>query len=164
MTAPVVRWVYPRRAGFLRQVADLFVNRLDVPRLLALLKHPLAHSGAGRGDHLRHTRDLELYLRRRSVPFPDAVVLAAFAPQPGPRRDWAEWLADTIPAEPVQGARPLGICVAQHIALAEALASGAESQGAGALWDEAAGQEARNAMDALAAEAEAGGRTDGLRL
>ncbi|CUX82917.1 MAG: double-strand break repair protein AddB [Roseibaca calidilacus] len=142
---------------FLRQVADLFVNRLDVPRLLALLKHPLAHSGAGRGDHLRHTRDLELYLRRRSVPFPDAVVLAAFAPQPGPRRDWAEWLADTIPAEPVQGARPLGICVAQHIALAEALASGAESQGAGALWDEAAGQEARNAMDALAAEAEAGG-------
>lgn len=142
---------------FLRQVADLFVHRLDVPRLLALLKHPLAHSGAGRGEHLRHTRDLELYLRRRSVPFPDASVLADFAPDAGARQTWAQWLAATIPTMPVAGARPLADCVAAHLALAEAIAAGMGGTAAGALWDEAAGAAARDAMDALTTEADAGG-------
>ncbi len=142
---------------FLRQVSELFVRRLDVPKLLALLKHPLAHSGAGRGAHLLHTRDLELFLRRKSVPFPDAAVLNAFAPEAGPRRDWALWLGRVLPALPDPAAHPLVTLVADHLALAEALAAGPEADGAGGLWDEAAGQEARAAMLALAAEAEAGG-------
>jgi len=142
---------------FLRQVAELFLNRLDVPRLLALLKHPLTHSGEGRGDHLRHTRDLELYLRRRSLPFPDAQILAGFAPDPGPRQDWAQWLGATLPASSDPDPRPLALRVAEHLALAEAIAAGAGATGAGVLWDEAAGQEARDAMEALATEAEAGG-------
>lgn len=142
---------------FLRQVAELFVRRLDVPKLLALLKHPLAHSGADRGVHLLHTRDLELFLRARSVPFPDGAVLHAFAPDDGPRRDWARWLAGVLPARPDASPRPLAQLVAEHLALAEALAAGPGAEGAGGLWDEAAGQEARAAMQALSAEADAGG-------
>lgn len=142
---------------FLRQVAELFLRRLDVPKLLALLKHPLAHSGSERGAHLLHTRDLELFLRARSMPFPDAQVLSAFAADDGPRKDWARWLSTTLPAAPDPSPRPLGQLVADHLTLAESLAAGQAGTCAGGLWDEAAGLEARAAMDALATEADAGG-------
>ncbi|NBB96783.1 MAG: double-strand break repair protein AddB, partial [Alphaproteobacteria bacterium] len=142
---------------FLRQVAEMFVRRLDLPKLLALLKHPLAHSGNARGEHLLHTRDLELFLRKHSVPFPDAQVLASFAPEDGPRKDWAQWLARVLPSGPDPSARPLRQLLTDHLALAEALAAGAGTAGSGGLWDAAAGIEARNAMMDLTAEADASG-------
>ena len=56
---------------FLRHVAGLFARRLDAEAVLTLLKHPLCHGVGDRGDHLRHTRDLELDIRRHGLPFPD---------------------------------------------------------------------------------------------
>ena len=110
---------------FLRQVAELFLRKPDVSQLLALLKHPLAHSGAGRGAHLLHTRDLELDLRAGSVPFPDADMLARFARKDGRRTAWVQWLASTLPTTPDPAPRALGQHVADHLALAEAIAAGA---------------------------------------
>src|SRR5690606_16205945 len=52
---------------FLRHVADLFGTEMMVDALLVLLKHPVTATGLGadyRREHNRHTRDLELHLRR----------------------------------------------------------------------------------------------------
>ncbi len=142
---------------FLRQVAALFGRPLTAEALLAILKHPLAHSGAGRGPHLRLTRDLELDLRRHGPAFPAGADLLAWAGRGEGRAAWAGWLADALAGVEQAAARPLAVAVARHLRLAEALAAGAVATGAGALWDEAAGAVARRAMAALAAEAEGGG-------
>ncbi len=141
---------------FLQQVAALLAAPPELPAVLALLKHPLTHSGAGRGPHLLHSRDLELFLRRQGLPWDGGGVLARFAPDRDARSDWAAWLAATLPARPLEGAQPLPGLVARHRALAEALAAGPEGA-AHALWAEEAGAAARAAMEELAAQAPHGG-------
>ncbi|TCP61146.1 double-strand break repair protein AddB [Rhodovulum bhavnagarense] len=145
---------------FLRQVAALFGQKLTIGALLALLKHPLTASGsAGRGQHLLWTRELELALRRNGPAFPDGAALtgwAATGPGDG-RADWAGWLAACLSGLGDSCAAPLSTHAARHIALAERLAAGPDVAGSGALWSESAGQQARNACDALLAEASAGG-------
>ncbi|MBC7157559.1 MAG: double-strand break repair protein AddB, partial [Rhodobacteraceae bacterium] len=173
VTAALDRWgILPDDSGgrplalsapgrFLRQVAALRHRAVTIEALLGLLKHPLCHSGAGRGPHLLHTRELELHLRRHGPAFPDAAALAAWAArhEAAGRADWAAWLAGVLadlPA-PAEGA-------ADHVAairaLAERLAAGAGTAGAGALWDEAAGVAAAAAIEALQAEAPHAGPLD----
>lgn len=142
----------------LRQVAVLASDGISLERLIALLKHPLTHSGAERGDHLRHTRDLELDLRRKGPAFPDGAALRRLAQATAP--DWGDWLGtwmDRLAMAPDHA--PLTEHVASHLALTEALARGsvAPQVGSGALWEAAAGAEARTAMAGLAAEAAHGG-------
>ncbi|HSF64664.1 MAG TPA: double-strand break repair protein AddB, partial [Paracoccaceae bacterium] len=144
---------------FLRQVAEVFAQRLTAESLLALLKHPLAASGADRGNHLRWTRDLELRLRRHGPVFPDAAAItewAAARPADGVA-DWAAWLARCLPGDPAPGDLPLTAHVARHITLAQALAAGPGATGSGTLWDEAAGAEARAVADDLTLQAPHGG-------
>jgi len=140
---------------FLRHVADLMVQRLDTVALMVLLKHPLTHSGPGRGAHLRHTRDLELRLRRGGVAYPDAGFLRAFGAKTD-CADWVEWLIAALAAPLAEGDQPLADLVAAHLARAQALAAGPEG-GTGALWEAAAGGVAWAAMDDLAREAGTGG-------
>ncbi|MCH8466195.1 MAG: double-strand break repair protein AddB [Roseinatronobacter sp.] len=137
---------------FLRHLAGMMARRLDGQALLALLKHPLTHSAGERGEHLRHTRDLELRIRRKGMAYPDAGFLRDFAAR-ADCRDWAEWLIAALPPQPDPTPRPLADLVAAHLALAEGFAGGEES----ALWGAAAGAQARRAMQELAAEAGAGG-------
>ncbi len=140
---------------FLRHVAGGMVRRLDGQALLTLLKHPLTHSAGARGEHLRHTRDLELRIRRDGVAFPDAGYLRAFAAK-AECGAWAEWLIAALPDTPEPRPRPLAELVAKHLAVAEALAGGPEG-GSGELWLAAAGVQAQRAMQELADEAEHGG-------
>lgn len=139
---------------FLRQVAELPGARLTVGRLLAILKHPLAAAGDGRGRHLLHTRDLELHLRRHGPVFPTADSLRAWGAGAGAegRAVWAGWLADLLALPADAAPRPLADHVARHHALAEALTAGPEGD-AGALWDGAAGIAALRMMTDLAREA-----------
>lgn len=144
----------------LRHVAALRHRRLTIEALLILLKHPLTHSGAGRGDHLRHTRDLELALRRNGPAFPDSDRLRDWARRkPSEGRDaWAAWLSDLIATIHDPGERPLADHVARHLALTERCANGVGGDGdGGELWRQEAGETARAAMAALAAEAPHGG-------
>ncbi|WP_375687933.1 double-strand break repair protein AddB [Pseudooceanicola sp. LIPI14-2-Ac024] len=144
---------------FLRHVADLFANRLTAEALLTLLKHPLTHSGADRGPHLLFTRALEMRLRRKGPPFPDAEALRAFAeaetdPAAAP---WAEWVIGTILDRHAPGAQPLSDRVADHLSLAERIAAGQPGEGAGKLWDDEAGREAAAVAEELRRESGHGG-------
>jgi double-strand break repair protein AddB len=147
----------------LRQVAELFAQRLTGDRLLALLKHPLVFSGSGRGPHLLFTRELELALRRDGPAYPTAESLAAWAARsdlPGAEA-WAATLGQALAEAPagalVPGRLPLAEFVARHLAVAQALARGLADQGSGGLWDQAAGAAALQAMGGLQAEAPVGG-------
>ena len=143
----------------LRQVAALFGDRLTGDALLALLKHPLAFSGPGRGSHLILTREFELHLRRHGPAFPSADSLADWAARSGLEgaADWARIVGDTLCGLETGGHLPLTDFVAQHVQRAEALARGFADQGSGDLWDKAAGESALAAVTALRDEAGAGG-------
>ena len=139
----------------LRHVAALRGGRATIAALVTLLKHPLTHSGADRGEHLRHSRDLELHLRRHGPAFPDGAALRGWAVASA--AGWADWLAGLLQALPATGARPLAEHVADHLALTEALAGG-PAGGSGGLWEAAAGDAARATMAELEREASYGGR------
>lgn len=144
---------------FLRHVADLFRDRLDVAQLLTLLKHPITHSGADRNIHLLLTRELELHLRRHGPPFPAAKDIRAWAM--GTRFDnadvWAEWICKHLTGLEQTGERPLEERLEHHITLAEALARGPSGETTGKLWDKDDGREALTAVAALRQSAPACG-------
>jgi double-strand break repair protein AddB len=140
---------------FLRQITGLIGERLTADRLLALLKHPLAFSGPGRGAHLILTRELELHLRRHGPAFPTAESLAAWAEKSRMDRaqEWARILGETLSPLASIGPRPLTAFVDAHLATAERLARGFAADGSGALWEKEAGQKAAEALAELQAEA-----------
>lgn len=143
---------------FLRHVADLFGKTLTGEALLTLLKHPLCHSARDdRGDHLRHTRDLELHLRRYGPPFPKPDDLMTWAKKGAGRDGWAGWIAGLIAGLEGAQTKPLADHLDQHITLATQLCAGPAAEGAGGLWDEAAGRAARSLCDHLMQVASAGG-------
>ncbi len=141
----------------LRHVAVLMGEVLTSELLLTILKHPLCHSdGEDRGPHLRHTRELELYLRKKSVAFPDAETLTAWAKGDADRGVWSAWVAATfVGVAPLT--KPLSEHLNTHLGSAARICAGPRGQNAGGLWDEAAGREARRMCDQLALNADAGG-------
>lgn len=151
---------------FLRHVGDLLGRKLTATSLLALLKHPLTATGSARGQHLLWTRDLELEVLRKGLPFPTGADLTGWVRKKhkgdGARLRWSEWLAELLGGLEEIAPAPLQDHVARHLALAEALAAGPD-EGASAngdLWKEEAGREARKVTDELIREASAGGVLD----
>lgn len=143
----------------MRQVAALFGQKLTGDALLALLKHPLAFSGPGRGPHLILTREFELHLRRHGPAFPTAESVQTWAETQTHARaaDWARIVAATLCGHETIPRLALEDFVAMHLALTEALARGFAETGTGGLWEKAAGEEAQKALTELQAEAGAGG-------
>ncbi len=156
---------------FLRHVAALFGQPLTIDALLVLLKHPVANTGTGeenRRQHLRHTRDLELRLRRRGPVFPNSQALLDWGDQAAPgsqpdhlRQAWARWLAGAVARiEGLAGdkaPRPLPERLADLIALAEALAAGPGGEGvASRLWQGREGLQLGNALRHLGDHAHLG--------
>ncbi|APG48767.1 double-strand break repair protein AddB [Phaeobacter porticola] len=142
---------------FLRHIAELFCKPLQCDSLLTLLKHPLCHDGAGRGDHLRHTRELELRLRRYGPPFPDADSFAAFEIGRELMPGWTHWLARCFADQPVTGTRPLCQWVHDLRQQAEEISRGSQNPKNGGVWDKKAGQAALKIIANLEAEAPYGG-------
>ncbi|WP_425097808.1 double-strand break repair protein AddB [Tropicibacter sp. S64] len=139
----------------LRHVAALYSEALTAEALLTLLKHPLTNTGEGHGEHLRHTRDLELHIRRNGMPYPSPERLHAF----GVKRkceDWTAWVALTFCNRPVPGTLHLTEWIARHIALTEAIAAGPGAEGSGELWEKDTGRKLRETVSNLAEEAEYG--------
>lgn len=142
---------------FLRHIAGLFCERLNSEMLLTLLKHPLCHSGAGRGDHLLHTRDLELHIRRNGPPFPDADSIAVFGEKQTLPADWQTWISSEFTSQHIMGDQPLANWINRLRHLAEQVAAGSQTDGSGTLWDQNAGQKALAVLTDLETEADAGG-------
>ncbi|WP_323716523.1 double-strand break repair protein AddB [Paracoccus aminovorans] len=147
---------------FLRHVADLFGAELMIDGLLVLLKHPVTATGLGadyRRDHNRHSRDLELELRRNGPAFPDGAALRRWADRGTEAgKPWALWLAGLldriVPLAGDRAPRPLADRLRDLRALAEDLAAGpGGSADASELWGKAAGGLARGVLDHLAAHA-----------
>ena len=145
---------------FLRHVADLMRSRLTAEALLTILKHPITHTGAGRGSHLRLTREFELHLRRNGPPYPGAADILAWAQaqREDMARPWADWLCRCFVGQNDYDARALSDRVAAHVALAEAIARGSKDAGDSTLWTKEAGISARKAVDELLRESSSGGK------
>lgn len=143
----------------MRQVAGLFGQKLTADALLALLKHPLAFTGADRGPHLILSREFELHLRRNGPAFPTANSLSEWARQSGiaQAETWAVIVADTLCGHEAVGRQTLADFIALHLRLATRLAAGFDPTGSGALWEKAAGEAALKAVAELQAEASAAG-------
>lgn len=143
----------------LRLVAQAMGRKLAVDDLMVLLKHPLVHSGAGRGTHRLWAGELELHLRRNGPAFPDAAFVVAWAaarPQDGAAA-WGQWLAKTLAAMLDADGAGLADHVRRHRALAEDLSRGSQAaDGSGGLWDEDAGTEALAALVEFETEAPQG--------
>lgn len=135
----------------LRAVAGLNGRALAVDGLLALLKNRRV-SGADPGDHLRHTRDLELWLRAHGPAFPDADFLREWGEKAPDRELWADWLADILtriaPLAEDRAPRPVPDRLKALCNLAEALAAG-PSGDSQALWSGEEGPPIRAVIDAL---------------
>lgn len=150
---------------FLRHVADLYGADLLIDRLLVLLKHPVTATGLGaeyRRDHNRHSRDLELHLRRHGPAFPDGAALRDWADRgDADSKPWALWLAGLldriVPLAQDRGSRPLAQRLADLLALAEDLAAGpGGSADASELWAKASGGLARSVLAQLGDHAHLG--------
>lgn len=144
---------------FLRQVADAMTGPVTSEAMVALLKHPLCHSGGGDGHKLR-TQDLELRVLRRGLAFPTREALIAWAED---RKDdvgavdWVNWLATHLLCDVNTAALPLADRVAMHKAHADALAAGPQQDGSGKLYDQEPGAEALKLINNLFADAANGG-------
>lgn len=144
---------------FLRHVAGLFTAKLSGEILLTLLKHPLCHSGGQRNNHLLHTRDLELDLRRNGPPYPDADSFRSFdLRRKTPLSEgWVDWLMDCFDNQQVSSTLPLVDWVNRLVKLSQRIAAGGQADGSGGLWDENAGIKALSVMTSLLDEAKFGG-------
>ncbi|MDE0591021.1 double-strand break repair protein AddB [Halocynthiibacter sp. C4] len=145
---------------FLRQVASLFGSTLTSEALLSLLKHPITNTGGDdRGPHLLFTRELELHLRRYGPPYPTPESLRKWAigQDSEDAKQWAEWICSTICPHSEAGISTVSQHLDRHVQTAIAIAQGPNGQGAGALWDKAAGEKALKAVNELEEESGFGG-------
>lgn len=149
---------------FLRHIAALFHRKLTSEALLVLLMHPLCHTGGKRGDHLLLTRELELMIRRRGMPFPDPVVLRAWAVarDEDMAEPWVEWLIASFLEKDAGGKAMLTDHLTAHLALAERIADGSAPEKLSELWQEQAGRAAEATVARLQADADAGGELSPL--
>jgi inactivated superfamily I helicase/RecB family exonuclease len=160
VTATLDRWgIVPDDSGglpmaqsppgrLLRQIASLMGRPADSQSVLSLLKHPLVVLGGDRGEHLRMTRELELWIRRKAIAFPDAEILAGFD-VPGAAA-WTTAVLTALTPLARLTARPLADWASAHLTAAQAL-------GGADLWGRQAGRMARALLDEMIA-------TDGMRL
>ncbi len=127
---------------------------------MALLKHPLTHSGEGRGNHLLWTRDLELWMRRKAVTYPEAVSLMAWGETHARDvQDWVAWIVALF-CDQMQGhPSDMSEFLEGHVSLAARIAQGhaGDQEGSGGLWQEAAGRDAARLIAELREHASVAG-------
>ncbi len=138
---------------FLRQVAELFSAPLRNETLIALLKHPLTHSGQDRGEHLRRTRDLELHIRRQGIHTPQQIDFESSRISAEADSDWVNWLRDCLFELAQDGKLSARDWLKLLCEQAGHISDGALPDDgvpiAGELWKEAAGRTAWDALEPI---------------
>ena len=144
---------------FLRLIADLAAGGAAPVATAAFLQHPLCQPGLARGRHRTLARTYEIdVLRQRGAAAPDR---GRLPPWPEGPEGCADWLAGIETAlagltHALGSGASLAETVAAHGMAAEALST-SEPGALPAIWDGPAGAEARAALTALAAAADAHG-------
>ncbi|MCY4303771.1 MAG: double-strand break repair protein AddB [Aestuariivita sp.] len=142
---------------FLRQIARLFHKQLNSERLLAILKHPITYQGEGRGTHLRATRHLELFLRRKGIPFPTKKNIEDYcADYDGLPKDWSTLLIQTTINARCHQELPLKEWVDRLMEFVGLLAN-PDKLTEESVWKDPAGSAAKKAIEELRQSAEYGG-------
>ncbi|WP_416883923.1 double-strand break repair protein AddB [Marivita sp.] len=141
----------------LRHIAQLRVNGPTADALLTILKHPLCHAGADRGQHRLWTSEVELFIRKTGIPYPDLSQLMSWKGA-DTAQDWLAWMDRCLLQPAVSAANDLDAHVAHHLAQAEAICAGSSSDDASELWNRKAGETCRKAFDALIENAGFGGK------
>ncbi len=143
----------------MRHITGLFEAPLTAESLLTLLKHPLTHNAANRGEHLRFTHELELYLRAKGPPYPDAEALRLWAAtrKVGDANHWTEWVIDAFCGHEQPGEAPFEARLKAHLELIHLVIRGSDADATPQPWDHAAGQEAHKIVLTLSEAADAGG-------
>lgn len=141
---------------FLRLVGEVAFMPFDPVTLLALLKHPLAGAGEGRGAHLAAVRrfEREALRGRPEVGSLAAARAAVAALPPGAALDPVAAALSRLEALAALAPGPLDVLVAAHGETAAAIAGPA-------LWEKEAGETAARALAALGRAAAVYGVCDG---
>ncbi|NNJ66991.1 MAG: double-strand break repair protein AddB [Boseongicola sp.] len=137
---------------FLRHVLSLLQAESTSENVIALLKHPITRTdGTDRGDHLRATREFELFLRHEAaVTISDETLDAFVHPDRKPEfADWAAWLKTTLAELSTPAPETLGDAINTHIAIAQSIAQGPDGTGTGELWEKEAGRDALQCIETL---------------
>ncbi|MDC0634445.1 double-strand break repair protein AddB, partial [Planktomarina sp.] len=103
---------------FLLHVLELAQPQITPEGLLILLKHPLAHSGSDRGQHLLNTRELEIYLRRKGPAFLSPKSLLKWANDKDLYLTWVNWLISCVFSHWPIGSQPMESWLDHHCAIA----------------------------------------------
>jgi len=140
----------------LRHIAQLRVNGPTADALLTILKHPLCHIGADRGQHRLWTSELELFIRKTGVPYPDLPQLMAWKGADA-AQDWLAWIDRCLLQPARHGKQDLAEHIDQHLAQVEAICAGATGGDASELWAKEAGKTTRAVFDDLIDNASFGG-------
>ncbi len=138
---------------FLRQIGRMIGKPVPTAELVALLKHPLTHSGGdARKTHTLIANALELYLRQKGVAVVDGDVLERFALDADEEtKRWCDWLSDLTATLAATPEPRLKTNLSHHIGLAERLASGPRD-GTGELWEKGPGREATKLVESFRRE------------
>lgn len=140
----------------LRHIAQLRVNGPTADALLTILKHPLCHTGADRGQHRLWTSELELFIRDKGVPYPDLEQLMSWK-RADEAKNWLAWIDRCLLQPGLQGKQSLGDHVRQHVSQAEEICAGSASDDAAELWNKKAGETCRAQFEDLIENAGFGG-------
>jgi ATP-dependent helicase/nuclease subunit B len=145
---------------FLRHVAGVISRPITASSLLALLKHPLTHSGGERGTHLLLTRELELFLRKSGIPFPTEPILKEWS-KVHKHEDsivWADWIGSAILSVARTGVGNFEDWVKHHKTTSIEIAAGSKPNPdtpSGELWRHKAGAQVEFLFDTLTEAASA---------
>jgi double-strand break repair protein AddB len=140
---------------FLRSLAKCFGNPTSSHDFLALLKHPLTHSGKNRNIHNLMVMEIEVgqfngtKILRGGPPFIDFDLLSGWASKDPSKEIWSQWLSNIF--QPLQTAREMELYEWLHLLkkTAENLSDSPEITHESKVWEKDSGVAALKTLDQI---------------
>ena len=140
---------------FLRSIAKCFGNPTFSHDFLALLKHPLTHSGKNRNIHNLMVMEIEVgqfngtKILRGGPPFIDFDLLSGWAAKDPSKEIWSQWLSNIF--QPLQTAREMELYEWLHLLkkTAENLSDSPENTYESKVWEKDSGVAALKTLDQI---------------
>ncbi len=122
------------------QLLGIWMDGITPEAVIPLLKHPLVHAGSDRGQHLKHTRELELAVRTGSVVHFGDTALDAWQAEDDRRGAWVSWFMPLLATPYSDETAQLADWVTHIETVAEQLGCGVSAD-TSALWEKEPGRE-----------------------